>query len=188
MVFKATSIEPAVSRRHSGIGVIEFMVAMAIGSLVIVAVMMVFSFSSRSFSALGNYSTLDKQSRHTLDTMTKEIRMTRFVYSYATNYTLFQDYDNTWLYYWWDQWGKKVYRWKPGQPVTVMLNNCDYMRFDFYQRNPKGGVFDYYPPSTALYSTTCKMVQLSWICSTNVLGTTKNSESVQSAKVVIRNQ
>ncbi|HEY6169665.1 MAG TPA: prepilin-type N-terminal cleavage/methylation domain-containing protein [Verrucomicrobiae bacterium] len=187
---KVTSTEPTRTRRQSGVGIIEFMVAMAVGSLVILAVMMAFSFSSRSFVALTNYSSLDKQSRHALDTMTQEIRMTRCLANYATNYAFFTNYDNNLLIYWWDQGGKKVYRWRPssGEPIGVMLDRCDLMRFDFFQRNPIGGVFDYYPPSTNLYSTTCKMVQLTWICSTNVLNLQKNSESVQSAKVVIRNQ
>ncbi|MBI4659259.1 MAG: hypothetical protein HY735_10495, partial [Verrucomicrobia bacterium] len=54
-----------------------------------------------------------------------------------------------------------------------------------YQRNPIGGTYDQYPTGAA---STCKLVQLRWICSRKILGVAKNTESVQSAKVVIRKQ
>jgi hypothetical protein len=47
------------------------------------------------------------------------------------------------------------------------------------------GSYDQYPTASA---STCKLVQLDWICSRPIIGTQKNTESVQSAKVVIRKQ
>ena len=57
--------------------------------------------------------------------------------------------------------------------------------FSLYQRNPINGTYDQYPTANP---DTCKLVQLSWICSRNILGKKANTESVQSAKVVIRKQ
>ena len=59
------------------------------------------------------------------------------------------------------------------------------LQFVMYQRNPVGG------DVTTNYVTTdptlCKIVQFSWICSRSVLGFSE-TESVQSAKVVIRKE
>ena len=50
-------------------------------------------------------------------------------------------------------------------------------------RNPVGGSVDQYSTTDPAL---CKVVQLSWTCSRKVLGKKSTTESVQSAKVVIR--
>ena len=65
----------------------------------------------------------------------------------------------------------------------IMLEGCDYLKFDVYQRNPIGGSYDMYPASSA---STAKLIQVTWGCSRSVLGTKMNTEIVQSSKIVIR--
>ena len=65
------------------------------------------------------------------------------------------------------------------------MTECDYLRFAIFQRNPIGGTYDQYATASA---TNCKLVQLNWICSRTILGAKVNTESVQSAKIVIRRQ
>src|SRR5438552_4042152 len=96
------SIDIPHGRDRSGIGLIEFMVAIAVGSMLILAVMAIFAFSNRSFAALGNYVSLDRQSRRTLDRMTQEIRMTQNLTSYNTNWLYFTNADGSYLAYWYD--------------------------------------------------------------------------------------
>ena len=67
----------------------------------------------------------------------------------------------------------------------MLLRDCNALTFAIFQRNPIGGSYDQYPTAT---SATCKLVQLNWICSRSILGVQVNSESVQSAKFVLRNQ
>jgi hypothetical protein len=79
-----------------------------------------------------------------------------------------------------------LYRFKnwswDGKPL---LEQCDYLKFSIFQRNPIGGTYDQYPAATP---ATCKLVQLTWICSRPIVGSGKNTECVQSAKVVIRKE
>ncbi len=52
-----------------------------------------------------------------------------------------------------------------------------------YQRVPKDGTLEQF--DAADYAT-CKVVQLDWICSRKIFKESDNTESIQSAKVVIR--
>ena len=65
----------------------------------------------------------------------------------------------------------------------VLLTECDVLDFGLYHRNPIGGTYDQFPAATV---ATCKLIQVSWTCSRQVFGAKKNTESVQTAKIVIR--
>jgi len=195
MDFKATSTDAKPLNRRSGIGMVEFLVAMAIGSLLILTIMAVFSFSSRSFTALGNYSDLDQYSRTALDTMTREIRASGGVYTWGnnsmlayTNLVYLTNRDGALIYYWWDPSRKAVFRYRSSPfEYGVLLTNCDYLKFEYFQRTPNTNFDNFSVVSTNL-TANCKLIQMSWICSRTILGQKLNTESVQSAKVVIRNQ
>ena len=167
------------------------MVAIAVGSMLMLAVMAIFAFSNRSFAALGNYVALDRQSRSTLDKMTQEIRMTASVSSWDTNYLFFNNYDGSFLCYIYYPWNKCLvrYRFSGGywEMGNLLNSNCTSLNFRMFQRTPNTN-FGNFAPTYSLYQTACKLIQMNWICSTNVLGTRATTESVQSAKVVIRNQ
>jgi hypothetical protein len=70
--------------------------------------------------------------------------------------------------------------------TRTLLEECDQLRFSIFQRNPINGTYDYY--ETTDNPAITKIVQLSWVCSRDILGKQANTESVQSAKVVIRKQ
>ena len=73
-----------------------------------------------------------------------------------------------------------------GQTTTLLKEvNPNSLQFLMFQRNPVGGSVDQYPTTDPKL---CKVVQMSWICSRNILGKKANTESVQSAKVVIRKE
>lgn len=141
-------------------------------------------YSGRSFAGLANYVDLEAQSRNALDRMAQEIRQTQELLSFETNKLVFLDHDGKQLSYIYNADSKTLSRVKE-QSATVLLLECDYLMFDIFQRNPIGGTYDQY--STASPAT-CKLVQLTWICSRKILGKTLNTESVQSAKIVIRKQ
>ena len=65
----------------------------------------------------------------------------------------------------------------------MLLTECDQLSFAIFQRNPSNSVYDYFPTATA---TNCKMVNVNWTCTRKILGSAVNSESVQTAKIVIR--
>jgi Tfp pilus assembly protein PilW len=170
--------------RQRGLTLVQVMVGTAIGSVVLAAVASLSIFAGRSFAALGNYSDLDAQSRKALDRMTREIRQASRLKSSSTNQLIFVDADGADLSYVYDPGARTLTRVKGGQ-AEVFLKECDQLEFSIYQRNPINGSYDVYPTASA---ATCKLVQLTWVCSRTILGARMNTESVQSAKVVIRKQ
>ena len=180
MDFKITS-----TKRRAGFSLVEMMVALGIASLVMVATASLTSYTGRSFAALYNYSDLDQASRNALDTMSKQIRQTRRLMEGAATRLVFEDFDGAQLEYNYSPNARILTRVKAGEPNKILLRNCDELTFSLFQRNPIGGSYNVYPTATA---ATCKLVQLRWSCSRDLINSRVNSESVQSSKIVIRKQ
>src|SRR5258708_6075451 len=64
----------AGSRRAWAMTLIEMLVAVAVGSLVLMVVAMVFMNGTRAFAAASNYISMDTDSRNALDHLSQEIR------------------------------------------------------------------------------------------------------------------
>ena len=164
----------------------EVLIMSAIATVIIAAVMIFSLFATRSFIAMGNYNDLDKASRNALDRLSREIRQTEALAAYATNKLTFTDYDgNTLVYQWTPPSGSNaghLDRTK-NSVTTTLLNQCDYLSFGISQRNPSNG-FTFYP-TTNLSSV--KLIDMNWRCSRKILQSKVNIESVQTAKIVMRN-
>jgi len=184
----------------AGMTLVELLMAVGISGMVFAAVAILIFFSGRSYAALANYVDLDNRSRNALDRMSKEIRQVDCVTDSAsatlptgqvvTNrlalsgtetdgsaYTLIYDYDPGM---------QTLVRTKAGgsYPGTnTLLTGCTYLNFGMYQRVPKTNSFDQFDAADL---ATCKVVQLDWICSRKIFNKTANTESIESAKVVIR--
>jgi Tfp pilus assembly protein FimT len=169
-------------RGRSGFTLTELMVATGLAVLVFAAVAIGSVFSARSFLAMGNYEELDSASRNALDIMTREIRQTKGLTAYATNQLSFQDYDGTTLTYSWNAGSGMLTRQK-GTATTVLLKQCNYLLFGKSQRNPSND-FNFYPTTNI---TKVKLIDVSWVCSRQIMQQKVNTESVQTAKIVIRN-
>jgi hypothetical protein len=182
MVFTTTSIK---RKCQGGFTLVELLVTSVTAGLVLLALASLTFYTGRSFSSLANYVDLDNYSRKALDTMTREIRQTNKLLSATTNKLTFQDYDGGELAYTFDSNAKTLVRSKNGvSDADPLLKECTFLQFSIFQRNPVAGTYNQYPTATA---ATCKLVQLKWICSRSVIRTV-NTESVQSAKIVIRKQ
>ena len=167
---------------------VETLIATGVGSIVMAAVLALFLFSARSFAALANYVDLDNKSRNALDTMSSDIRQADFLSSYQTNQLVFQMTDPTTsntlaLTYFYDPAATTLTR-TLGVRSTVLLTNCTSLNFGIFARNPIGGQWNIYSNGVP---ANCKLVQLTWVCQRGILGgRIANTESVQSAKVVMR--
>src|SRR5580765_4004540 len=166
-----------------GLTLIETMVAVAISSIALSAVAAFAFYSARSFAAIGNYVDLDNTSRKAVDLMTKEIRQTVGLSDYKTNALAFKDYDGKVLQYLYDPAEQKLTRVKDAIS-TVLLTGCESLEFRIYQQAPSPGTNSFYPATDAAQ---CKLVEMKWRCSRSLLGKKANSETVQTAQVVIRN-
>lgn len=179
----------STKRRQRGATLIEMMVASAIGSLGVVALAALTFYSARSFASLGNYALLDQQSRNTLDKLTRLVRESDGVLTHSNQEMAFSYHTTNRLTISYSPQTKKLTQTiSSGSLVTseTLLEDCDYFRFDIFQRNPISGSYDQYPAT--LDTSAAKIVQVTWVCSKDVLGVQKNTESVQSAKIVIRKQ
>jgi len=181
------------TRARNGMTLVELLIAMGLGSVVLAVIMAVMLFSARSFAALVNYADLDNYSRAALDEMTMEIRQADFLvsgsptsmtlrYSNPTDST--QVWDVQYVYHPADNVLVRL----QGGARRVLLEECDFLEFSFYKRNPAANSFDLYmtAPFPLVNPPECKAVQMRWICSRQIMQQAVNTESVQSARVIIR--
>lgn len=183
---RTTSTIPS-KRGRQGFTLTEVLVAAGLAGVLMVAVLSLAFFSARSFAALTNYVDLDNHSRNTLDLILREIRQADQLTHHSTYSISFQHTDPVsgspfTISYVYSPSARTLTR-VQGSVRNILLRECDFLRFSIFQRNPLPGTWDQYPTADV---TTCKLVQLTWVCSRTILGARVNTESVQSAKVVIR--
>jgi Tfp pilus assembly protein PilW len=170
-------------KRHRGLTLVEAIVAVCISSIGLTALAAVAFYSARSFAAIGNYVDLDNASRKAVDIMTKEIRQTTALSGYQTNALTFTDNDGKPLQYIYNPARQELTRVKDGIS-TVLLTGCDSLTFHMYQRTPQAGTNGFYAATDAAQ---CKLIDMKWRCSRSLLGKVANTETVQTAQVVLRN-
>src|ERR1051325_11357682 len=76
-------------RQSAAFSLIEYMVAVAIGAILLAALMQVVFYTGRSFAALMNYTELDKYSRNALDQMVYKIHQADELKSFRSNRLVF---------------------------------------------------------------------------------------------------
>ncbi len=169
--------------RNSAFTLIEVMVASALALLTVVAVGSLSWYSGRSFVAIANYVDLDQTSQFALDKMSREIRQAHRVMDYSATSLTLLDVDNNPLNFTYDPGARTLVRVSGGQTNTL-LTGCDFLQFAKYQHTAISNTFDAYDPA---YVTNTRLIQVTWKCSRKILGAQANSESVQSAKIALRN-
>ncbi len=168
----------------------EILISTGLGAMLLTVVMALSLFGAHSFATMTNYVDLDQYNRNALDRMTSDIRQADRLTQYATNLLVFQTRDpntgatNT-LQYTYDSSNQTVTRSLNGE-ARVFLTGCTFLQFSIFQRNPVNGAYDQYPVTDPSRPDLCKLVQLKWSCYRKILGQPINTESVQSAKVVMR--
>jgi len=169
--------------RLRGFTLMEVMISLGIATLFVIGVI---TFTTITFKqgifAISNYTDLNTKSRLTLDVMSRDIRNAAGLKTYATNSITMTNASGTTFTYTWD--GASKFTRTFGGVSTLMMTNCDYLSFSIYQRNPTNG-YNFY--SAAAIPSQTKLVDVSWRCSRTYLGKKLNTESVQTARIVIRN-
>ena len=166
----------------------EMLIAVGGATVLLAMVMGLYVFGIRSFNALGNYTSMDSNSRRALDYMLREIRESSMVIGYQTNGTarwLKVAYTNspavTNLFVWDST--TNAFTWaKTGEATRTLLTGCTNWSFAMYGRSPNS--------SGNFVQTTngkrTKLINMAWTCvRTNVFRA--NTESVVTAEVVLRN-
>ena len=182
---RSTTIKRPRQGKTSGLTLVEFLFGVAIGSVALGVTAAFTIGAARSFASAYNYVEMETQSRAALDLMSHQIRRTDILTGFSTNSLTFQDHDAKTLSFTYSPSDRTLTRSKNGE-TTTLLTGCDSLAFSIYQRNTTNGTYDQYP--TTLEASNCKVVQVTWVCSREVLGHKLNTELVQTAKIVIRNQ
>ncbi len=165
------------------------MISVVAGLLILGSVATTYIFMYRNLDATANYEELDRQSRNAMDVMSRDIRQAGALTSHSTNSLSFTNLDGSLLQYTWDTTNKLTYTnactTNGGPYGGRLLTNCYYLNFSIFQRNPSNATtMDFWPASNAALA---KVILINWVCSRTNYATLKNTESVQSAKIVMRN-
>ena len=173
---------------------VDLLVGLAIFSISSLSLAAIFLYSVRSYAAMTNYAALDIYNRRALDTITFELRQSQSILNYVTNSTsstlTFLNGDGLTVNYIFDSSNQEVRRTASDGTVQVLLTNCSLLNFGLYMRPPTNGTFDVYPVQTGTnWQATVKVVQLTWKTGMTIAPTTiRNSEDIQTARIVIRKQ
>ena len=185
MVCKITSTKrQSLGLRESGFALVEALFAIGITGLLLGALATVMMLSGRSFAALSNYVDLDDKNRVAIDQLTRDVRGSNRVLSCTTNSLTLEDADGLPLIYSYNSGLRTLSRIKDPN-TTVLLHDCESFRFEMCLRTPQSGT---YALETTSNPSLCKVINVSWICSRSILGIRQNTESVQTARIVIRKQ
>ena len=183
---------PSTRRRTIVLGftLVELLVAVGLGTLVVAVIATLTVFGARTFASLVNYTELDQKGRNSLDVMCMEIRQTTSVMSMAntatmksltfTNADLGQIIKFTWM----SATETMVFE-KTGQPARTNLTGCERWDFALYNKAPNVSA-----TNVTFNATTdpanCKLIDMSWTCYRKIIGQKLNTESVQTAQIVLR--
>jgi hypothetical protein len=184
MVCKITSSSFRRFRGILGATLVEYIMALGVAGILLAAIASLMVFGARSFLALSNYSELDANNRITIDTMTRDLRECNRVISCTATRLDIEDSVGGTISYNYSQGAGTLTRTQNGVPKT-MLTGCDTMSFNLGTRNPIGGTFAVVSTTDVTYA---KVVNVAWNCSRTILGSKVNTESVQTARIVIRKQ
>ncbi len=182
-------------RRSFGVTLVEVVVACGMGSIILAGVASLIMYASKSSLAMVNYTDLDGKSRYALDVISREIRQSSSLLSFQTNQslTLTNSDQGAAITLTYDPTARTVVLSKTGQADQTVLTECDAWSFSLYQRTPYIAATNiiYYPATNitgALDVSLCKLINLSWKCSRTIFAQKVNTESVQSAQIVLRNK
>jgi len=178
-------------RKSRGLTLVETAVAAGVGSLILVIIGYLSLYAMRSFASVGNYGILNARNRIALDRMARDIRQAekvQFCFSDSTvKWIKFSTLDPEvpYLKYLWYPDERKVICERDNQPEQIILTDCDEWDFTLYQDVPVRN-----SPNTFRVVTNvsnCRMVEFKWTVSRSVMGKEWNSETVQGARIALRN-
>jgi prepilin-type N-terminal cleavage/methylation domain-containing protein len=190
--------DPVSSRRNTrGFSLAEVLVATALAGMVAAMVMGAFMYSATSFSAMGNYSDLDRNSRNAVDMLGREIRNSSALLSFSTNAPKFMTFTNVTkaqaITVTYDSVNHALTLARTGLPTLTLLTQCDQWDFSLYSKAPNisttNVTFYGATNSTGVMDVSaCKLVNMTWRCSRTIFGSKRNTESIQTAEIVLRNK
>jgi len=171
-------------RRQSALSVAEVVVALGLTGILLIVLVTISLTTGRSLAEMFHYVDLDHYNRIALDVMTRDLRQVRYLSDYQTNSVSFVDHSSNTLTFAYSPTNRLLTRVQAGRTNTL-LKDCDFLRFEIYQRTPQSNSYTLY---TASQLTNCKVISVTWSCSRSLFGLKANTEQGQTARIVIRNK
>ncbi len=179
-------------RPQAGLTLTELTVAVAISGMLLALVVSFYSFSTCSFTAMANYTDLNRRDRRASDLISRDVRSALAIVSFTTNnpYQLvLREADGVNVAYTYDPRQSSLTRTKGSQAETLLTQITPGSFSINLKRRPTNSVTPYeqFPAATNLSGV--KLIGFQWAASrTFSLATNLNSASQQTAQVSIRNQ
>lgn len=176
-------------RARGGFTLMEGLVAMAIASVVMLALLTSYSMTTRGFAAAGNYSDMERDARVTMDNITRDIRQATGLVSFAssditiavaTNFSSSGGVTGSKDVRYFQGSGANsnlLYRVEGGS-TNQMANNVSALTFIEYDRNLV---------TNGISPSDCKMLQVDLTLRKYTIDN-PNTEQILSARVVLRNK
>lgn len=161
----------------------EVVVAMGVAGIVLLSLGGLYLYSTRSFVTLKNHLDLDSASSRAMDRIGKEIRQADCLLAFATNSMTFLRGESKFRYVYVPS--ERALKREDTKGTVTLMEDCDSMRFEMFQRKPLTGGQGFYPATSA---DECKVVQVSWFATKQTGKSSPNASSLRSAQIVIRNQ
>ena len=171
-----------------GFTLVEIIIASAIGVIALAMIITTFKFTGTNFAAMGNYSDLDRKSREALDVLSREIRNSSLVISASS--TVLQLTNSTQqklITLTYDPNGRTLTLAKTGQQNQTLLSECDDWTYSLYDKAPRLTTTNIYFNAATNISFT-KLINMTWKCSRTIFGSKRNTETIQTAQLVLRNK
>jgi Tfp pilus assembly protein PilW len=182
-------------RRKSpaGFTIIEMLTSVVLGMFLLATVAILYINGNQCFVAMANYQNLDKYSYSAMDILSREIRGASAVtFTNATSIqlanatkgtTIIITYTNNMLILSGTQLQAEY---GPNTLTMTNLTGCSFWSYSLFNGAPIISATDVtFNPPASLAQT--KVVQMNWTCSRTYIGSKLNTESVQTAQIVLRN-
>jgi prepilin-type N-terminal cleavage/methylation domain-containing protein len=166
----------------SGFTLAELLISMGVSSVVMLGIMTLFLYSGRSYVMLSNYAQIQTSTLNAIDQMSKEIREAQEVTSFTASDITLTTVTNTPVTFRYSSGNRTLSRIQNGHS-KLLLQDCDWVRFEVYQRTPIEGTFDY---NDIADTNEAKVVAIHWKCSRMLPGSVVNSDGGQMARIVLR--
>jgi len=180
-----------------GYTLMEILIATGLAGMVMAVVLGAFKYSGVSFAAMGNYVDLDQNSRKGLDLLGREVRNSSALIAYSTGSPKYLRFTNSTtskiITIQYDSSARTLTLAKTGQATLTLLTQCDQWDYSLYNKVPYLTTtnISFYGATNsagAVDITQCKLVNMTWKCSRTIFGSKRNTESIQTAQIVLRNK
>lgn len=166
-----------------GTTVAEIVVAIGLTAIVLVTICTLYLYCTRTFISMEGLMDLENANRLAVDRISQEIRQADRLLSFSANQLVFALNGEKVAFTFYPD--RRELRRETEAGSRLLLENCDFVRYEIFQRTPSNGAYGFFPTATP---ADCKVVRLSWMTTRHWGDQVGSQSSLRTAQVVLRNQ